>query len=78
MNCPTGIEEIKVSVVQVFKFYLMGKYYENLDNLIELIKKLDKKNSLAEFILDCIKRTKENPDAKIHDIIKESKKRWCK
>ena len=29
----------------------MGKYYEDLDTLIQLIKKIDKKNQLAEFII---------------------------
>lgn len=53
----------------------MGKYYENLNDLIDLIKKIDKKNLLAEFILDCIKRAKETPDSSIHEIIKESKKK---
>lgn len=53
----------------------MGKYYENLDTLIELIKKLEKKHMLAEFILECIKVTKEDPQKSPHEIIKESKKR---
>jgi hypothetical protein len=56
----------------------MGKYYENLDTLIELIKKLDKKHHLAEFILECIVLTKENPNKSPHEIIKESKKKWNK
>ena len=54
----------------------MGKYYENLDTLIELIKKLEKKNQLAEFILDCISRAKKEPEKTPHEIIKESKKKW--
>lgn len=54
----------------------MGKYYENLDTLIELIKKLDKKHHLAEFILDCITKTKKNPEKTAHEIIKESKNKW--
>jgi len=53
----------------------MGKYYENLDTLIELIKKLDKKNALAEFILDCISSAKKDPSKSAHEIIKESKKK---
>lgn len=53
----------------------MGKYYENLDTLIELIKKLDKKNALAEFILDCISTTKKDPKKTPHEIIKECKKK---
>lgn len=54
----------------------MGKYYENLDTLIELIKKLDKKHHLAEFILDCITRAKKEPEKTPHEIIKESKNKW--
>jgi hypothetical protein len=53
----------------------MGKYYENLDTLIELIKKLDKKNVLAEFILECIKISKNNPEKTPHLIIKEAKEK---
>lgn len=53
----------------------MGKYYENLDTLIELIKKLDKKHQLAEFILDCIQITKNDPNLTPHEIIKQAKKK---
>lgn len=56
-------------------FNYMGKYYENLDTLIDLIKKLEKKNVLAEFILDCIQFSKKNPDKTAHEIIKEMKKK---
>jgi hypothetical protein len=56
----------------------MGKYYENLETLIELIKKIEKKNLLAEFILDCVIITKENPDKSAHEIIKEAKKKRLK
>jgi len=56
----------------------MGKYYEDLDTLITLIGKLEKKHVLAEFILDCVRRAKENPEMKIHEIIKTSKKKWDK
>lgn len=56
----------------------MGKYYENLDTLIELIQKLDKKNLLAEFILDCIQKAKNNPDLTPHEIIKTAKNKWLK
>ena len=56
----------------------MGKYYENLDNLIELIKKLEKKHLLAEFILDCITRAKENPEMSLHEIIKSAKQKWLR
>lgn len=56
----------------------MGKYYENLETLIELIKKLDKKNLLAEFILDCIEIAKESPTKTAHEIIKDAKKKRLK
>ena len=54
----------------------MGKYYENLDTLIDLMKKLDKKNQLAEFILDCISRARKEPNKTAHEIIKESKNKF--
>lgn len=63
------------SEVLVFKTFCMGKYYENLDTLIGLIKKLEKKNVLAEFIIDCISLAKKEPSKTIHEIIKESKKK---
>ena len=56
----------------------MGKYYENLDDLIGLIKKLEKNNSLAELILECIIISKLNPEKSAHEIIKEAKKKWYK
>jgi len=56
----------------------MGKYYENLDVLIDLIKKIEKKNLLAEFILDCISKSQQNPELSKHEIIKEAKKKWLK
>ena len=56
----------------------MGKYYENLETLIELINKLEKKNILAEFILDCVIIKKQNPDKCAHEIIKEAKKKRLK
>jgi hypothetical protein len=56
----------------------MGKYYENLDTLIGLINKLEKKNLLAEFILDCIIMTKNEPNKTPHEIIKEAKKKRLK
>jgi len=61
--------------VQVFKKLFMGKYYENLDTLIELIKKLDKKHLLAEFILDCIQIAKNDEKLTPHEIIKQAKKK---
>ena len=52
----------------------MGKYYEDLDTLIELIKKLEKKKVLAEFIIKLVRTTKLNPDKSVSDVIKETKK----
>lgn len=59
----------------VFKNFFMGKYYENLDTLIELIKKLDKKHQLAEFILDCIQISRIEPKLTPHEVIKQAKKK---
>lgn len=53
----------------------MGKFYENMDTLIELIKKLDKKDQLPTFVLDVIRRAKENPTQSVSELIKESKKK---
>lgn len=53
----------------------MGKYYENLDTLIELIKKFEKKHLLAEFILDCIQISKQDPNLTPHEVIKQAKKK---
>ena len=52
----------------------MGKYYEDLDTLNQLVKKLQKKNELSEFIIRCVRHAKENPEKSVSDIIKEIKK----
>ena len=52
----------------------MGRYYEDLDTLIELIKKFDKKKTTAEFILKLARILKDNPNKTISDAIKEAKK----
>jgi hypothetical protein len=54
----------------------MGKYYEDLDTVIELIKKMDKKKQLAEFIIRLVRNTKENPNKSVSDVIKETKKEF--
>lgn len=54
----------------------MGKFYENLETLIALVKEVDKKDRLAEFILTCITIAKENPQKSPHEIIKMAKKKW--
>lgn len=56
----------------------MGKYYENLDDLIQLIKKVEKKHLLAEFLLECVLTAKITPTKPTHEIIKEAKKKWFK
>ena len=52
----------------------MGKYYEDLDTLNQLVKKLQKKNELSEFIIRVVRYAKENPEKSVSDIIKEIKK----
>jgi hypothetical protein len=54
----------------------MGKFYEDLETLNELIKKIDKKNQLSEFIIKAIRKAKENPDKSVSDVIKETKKKF--
>jgi hypothetical protein len=52
----------------------MGKYYEDLDTLNQLVKKLQKKNELSEFIIRVVRYAKENSEKSVSDIIKEIKK----
>lgn len=54
----------------------MGKFYENLVDLNELVKKLDKKDEVSIFILRVVAYTKENPNLSIHQIIKDVKKKF--
>ena len=54
----------------------MGKFYEDLDTLNELIKKIDKKNQLSEFIIRALRKMKEAPEKTISDVIKETKKEF--
>lgn len=56
----------------------MGKFYEDLDTLNQLIKKLDKKNQLSEFIIKALRLMKDNPHKSISDVIKETKKEHYK
>jgi hypothetical protein len=56
----------------------MGKFYEDLDTLIQLIKKMDKKNLLAEFIIRVARTAQNNPTKSISDVIKEAKKEFDK
>ncbi len=54
----------------------MGKFYEDLDTLNELVKKMEKKNQLSEFIIRVIRTAKENPTKSVSDVIKETKKEF--
>jgi len=56
------------------KTLVMGKYYEDLDTLNQLVKKLQKKNELSEFIIRCVRYATEHPEKSVSDIIKEIKK----
>lgn len=56
------------------KQFFMGKFYEDLDTLNELIKKLEKKNEVSIFMLRAIRHAKENPQKPVSDIIKDIKK----
>jgi hypothetical protein len=56
----------------------MGKFYENLSDLIGLIKKLEKKQILAEYILHVVAKAKEKPETPIHEILKDGKDRFLK
>lgn len=56
----------------------MGKFYEDLDTLNELVKKLDKKNQLSVFIIKALRLMKENPNKSVSDVIKETKKEHYK
>ncbi len=63
-----------VRLKKYIKNLIMGKFYEDLDTLNELVKKLDKKNEVSVFMLRAIKYAKEHPEKSISDIIKDTKK----
>jgi hypothetical protein len=52
----------------------MGKFYEDLDTLNELVKKIEKKEKLSEFIIRALRKMKDNPTKSVSDVIKETKK----
>lgn len=54
----------------------MGKFYEDLITLNELIAKLKKKDELAEFIIRAIRNMKDNPTKSVSDVIKQTKKEF--
>jgi hypothetical protein len=63
-----------VRLKKYIKKLIMGKFYEDLDTLNELVKKLDKKNEVSIFMLRAIKHARENPKKSVSDIIKDTKK----
>ena len=63
-----------VRLRKYIKKLIMGKFYEDLDTLNELVKKLDKKNEVSIFMLRAIRHAKENPQKPVSDIIKDIKK----
>ena len=63
-----------VRLKKYIKKLIMGKFYEDLDTLNELVKKLEKKNEVSIFMLRAIKHAKENPEKSISNIIKDTKK----
>lgn len=52
----------------------MGKFYENLNDLSDLVKKIDKKEMLPIFIIRCIQISKNEPELSVHEILKKAKK----
>ena len=63
-----------VRLKKYIKKLIMGKFYEDLDTLNELVKKLDKKNEVSVFMIRAIKYARENPEKSVSDIIKDTKK----
>lgn len=53
----------------------MGKFYENLLDLKELIKKMDKKDLLPIFIISCIQIARSEPNLTVHEVLKLAKKK---
>jgi uncharacterized membrane-anchored protein YjiN (DUF445 family) len=54
----------------------MGKFYEDLDTLNELVKKLENKHKLSEFIIRALRNMKDEPTKSISDIINETRKEF--
>ena len=63
-----------VRLKKYIKKLIMGKFYEDLDTLNELIKKLENKNEVSVFMIRVIRYAKENPEKSVSDIIKNTKK----
>ena len=52
----------------------MGKFYEDLATLNELVKKLEKKDQISQFIIRAVRYALENPTLSVHQVIKDVKK----
>jgi predicted CopG family antitoxin len=54
----------------------MGKFYEDLLTLNELVRKLEKKDKISEFIIRALRNMKNDPNKSVSDVIKETKKEF--
>ena len=54
----------------------MGKFYEDLDTLNELVKKIEKKNKISEFIIRALRNMKDEPTKSVSDVINETRKEF--
>ena len=54
----------------------MGKFYEDLITLNELVKKLEKKDKISEFIIRALRNMKEDPTKSVSDVIRDTKKQF--
>jgi hypothetical protein len=54
----------------------MGKFYEDLLTLNELVRKLEKKDKISEFIIRALRNMKDNPTKSVSDVIQKTKKEF--
>jgi len=54
----------------------MGKFYEDLLTLNELVRKLEKKDKISQFIIRALRNMKEEPTKSVSDVIKHTKKEF--
>ena len=54
----------------------MGKFYEDLLTLNELVRKLEKKDKISECIIRALRNMKNDPNKSVSDVIKETKKEF--
>ena len=54
----------------------MGKFYEDLLTLNKLVRKLEKKDKISEFIIRALRNMKNDPNKSVSDVIKETKKEF--